>query len=137
MKMGEPKPLQFVELGPGRGTLMLDVLRTFLRIKPEALKDVSLHLVEVSDAMKRLQEGTLCGYFHGSPGRGISTDVLLRSFRAGGVIIFAVFRLVDTSSFRERRFREFERDPLRRAHEIERILVPPLQRTPRSDVKTL
>ena len=37
-----------------------DILRTFGKISPEALADMSVHLVEVSDVMRRLQETALC-----------------------------------------------------------------------------
>ena len=35
-------------------------MRTFGKISPEALADMSVHLVEVSDVMRRLQEAALC-----------------------------------------------------------------------------
>ena len=59
LKMGAP-PLQLVELGPGRGTLMKDVLRTLKTVKPECLEKISIHLVEVSDAIRNLQMEALC-----------------------------------------------------------------------------
>ena len=37
-----------------------DILRTFHKLVPEALADMSVHLVEVSDVMRRLQETALC-----------------------------------------------------------------------------
>ena len=56
-KMGRPRPLQLVELGPGRGTLMQDILRTICKISPELMRDVSVRLVEVSGLMRKLQVG--------------------------------------------------------------------------------
>ncbi|KAI9207324.1 S-adenosyl-L-methionine-dependent methyltransferase [Polychytrium aggregatum] len=56
-----PDKIQLVELGPGRGTLMSDILRTletfpFLHNKIEAI-----HLVEASPHLKRVQAKALTG----------------------------------------------------------------------------
>ena len=64
MKMGEPEQLQLVELGPGSGALVSDILRSFARLRPEVVAGggLSVHLVEVSPSMRRLQRETLgCG----------------------------------------------------------------------------
>ncbi len=60
-RMGRPVPLKLVELGPGTGRLMEDVLRTMAHLAPEAMGDISVHLVEVGEAMRRRQEEQLCG----------------------------------------------------------------------------
>lgn len=57
-KVGAPKPLQLVELGPGRGTLMRDVLRVFSHFK--MTDNLSVHLVEVSPFLTKIQAQTLC-----------------------------------------------------------------------------
>lgn len=57
-KIGAPKPLQLVELGPGRGSLIQDVLRVFSHF--EMQKNISIHLVEISPYMSRLQSQRLC-----------------------------------------------------------------------------
>ncbi|KAJ8964974.1 hypothetical protein NQ314_004491 [Rhamnusium bicolor] len=57
-KMGSPKPLQIVELGPGRGTLSNDILKVFNHFN--ALHSASLHLVEVSPVLSDLQAKLLC-----------------------------------------------------------------------------
>ncbi|KAJ6625046.1 Protein arginine methyltransferase NDUFAF7 like, mitochondrial [Pseudolycoriella hygida] len=57
-KVGSPSPLQIVELGPGRGTMMHDVIRVLSRF---GLKDLlSVHLVEVSPHLSELQAKRLC-----------------------------------------------------------------------------
>jgi len=59
MKMGEPSNFQLVELGPGSGTLISDILRTFAKLKPECAEGLSLHLVEISPRMRKLQKESL------------------------------------------------------------------------------
>jgi len=56
MKMGEPGDFQLVELGPGKGTLLTDILRTLSKLQPGLVQGISLHLVEVSSRMKKEQE---------------------------------------------------------------------------------
>lgn len=57
-KIGSPKPFQIIELGPGRGTLIQDVIRALSQF---GLSDcISLHLVEVSPHMNQLQARRLC-----------------------------------------------------------------------------
>jgi len=61
MKMGSPSHLQIVELGPGRATLINDILRTFCKLRSGVLSQVSVHLVEVSPELKKIQLETLAG----------------------------------------------------------------------------
>jgi SAM-dependent MidA family methyltransferase len=56
--MGRPAPLRLVELGPGHGTLMRDALRAG-KAMPGFLSAVSVHLVEISEPMRRLQRAAL------------------------------------------------------------------------------
>ncbi|KAF8931199.1 NADH dehydrogenase [ubiquinone] complex I, assembly factor 7 [Podila verticillata] len=59
--IGKPSRVQLVELGPGRGTLMMDMLRAASRFK-EFRKAISgVHLVEASPGLRKLQRQTLCG----------------------------------------------------------------------------
>ena len=55
MKMGEPQQFQLVELGPGKGTLLTDILRTLTKLQPGLVQGISLHLVEVSPRMRKEQ----------------------------------------------------------------------------------
>jgi len=55
MKMGEPQEFQLVELGPGKGTLLTDILRTLTKLQPGLVQGISLHLVEVSPRMRKEQ----------------------------------------------------------------------------------
>ncbi len=56
--MGGPRPFILAELGPGRGTLMADMLRT-ARIKPDFLAAADIHLVEISPRLREIQKATL------------------------------------------------------------------------------
>ncbi|KAK4290098.1 hypothetical protein Pmani_036987 [Petrolisthes manimaculis] len=59
-KLGAPKPLQLVELGPGRGTLMQDVLRVLKKLGLSG-EDVCIRFIEVSEELSGKQQETLCG----------------------------------------------------------------------------
>jgi len=59
-RLGAPAALTLVELGPGRGTLMADLLRA-ARVLPEFRDALDLHLVEVSPALRALQAQSLEG----------------------------------------------------------------------------
>jgi NADH dehydrogenase [ubiquinone] 1 alpha subcomplex assembly factor 7 len=53
-RMGCPDPVQLVELGPGRGTLMADLLRA-LAVVPKLRAALRLHLVETSPVLRASQ----------------------------------------------------------------------------------
>ncbi len=77
--MGAPARLRLVELGPGRGTLMADILRA-ARIVPGFREAVSVHLVETSPALRRRQAATLADmdpHWHDSVGEALSGPVIL------------------------------------------------------------
>jgi len=59
--MGEPAPLQLVELGPGRGTLMADALRAAGRMV-NFIDAAEVHLVETSPLLRQKQEAVLQEY---------------------------------------------------------------------------
>ena len=56
--LGRPSPFALVECGPGRGTLMKDLLRA-ARAMPEFLNAAQVHLVEVSPTLAEQQSLTL------------------------------------------------------------------------------
>jgi NADH dehydrogenase [ubiquinone] 1 alpha subcomplex assembly factor 7 len=56
--MGRPDPVRLVELGPGRGTLMADLLRS-CRVTPGFAGAVRVHLVEFSPLLAQIQRQTL------------------------------------------------------------------------------
>ncbi|XP_032034157.1 protein arginine methyltransferase NDUFAF7, mitochondrial isoform X3 [Hylobates moloch] len=60
MATGKSTAFQLVELGPGRGTLVGDILRVFTQLG-SVLKncDISVHLVEVSQKLSEIQALTL------------------------------------------------------------------------------
>ena len=65
-QMGEPTPVKLIELGPGRGTLMADMLRVSRQI-PGFREAIEVHLVETSPALQCVQKDTLAsdaGFMH-------------------------------------------------------------------------
>ncbi len=60
-QMGRPTPFQLIELGPGKGTLMADMLRV-LRQHPDANAAAHVHLVETSPNLRAAQKQTLRGF---------------------------------------------------------------------------
>jgi NADH dehydrogenase [ubiquinone] 1 alpha subcomplex assembly factor 7 len=55
---GSPSPARLVELGPGRGTLMADILRVGFRV-PQFFRAVTVHFVETSPFLKKRQQETV------------------------------------------------------------------------------
>ncbi len=58
--LGSPAAFHLVELGPGRGTLMRDLLRA-ARIRPAFGASAEVHLVETSPRLRAVQAETLAG----------------------------------------------------------------------------
>jgi NADH dehydrogenase [ubiquinone] 1 alpha subcomplex assembly factor 7 len=81
--MGSPENVRLVELGPGRGTMMLDVLRA-TRVVPAFHAAIVLHMVEVSAALERLQRQALI-----AAGVPVSWHSSLEDIPDGPLIILA------------------------------------------------
>lgn len=60
-KAGHPTPFHLVEIGPGRGTLMADILRTMSSLKVP-LHEMNVHLVEVCSHFIEQQKTSLSSY---------------------------------------------------------------------------
>jgi len=56
---GRPRTVRLVELGPGRGTMMADMLRVVSRLAPELYEGATIHLVETSARLIGEQRRTL------------------------------------------------------------------------------
>ena len=57
-QMGAPDAVRLIELGPGRGTMMLDMLRA-ANVMPEFRRAIAVHLVETSPVLLARQKQTL------------------------------------------------------------------------------
>jgi len=55
--MGAPEDVRLIELGPGRGTMMLDILRA-ANVMPEFRRAIAVHLVETSPVLTARQKQT-------------------------------------------------------------------------------
>lgn len=58
-RMGAPTEVDVVELGPGRGVLMADLLRTWRQAAPGLLKAATITMIEASERLQEVQKRTL------------------------------------------------------------------------------
>jgi NADH dehydrogenase [ubiquinone] 1 alpha subcomplex assembly factor 7 len=58
--MGAPENVRLVELGPGRGTMMLDAMRA-ANVVPAFRNALVVHLIEISPELRRRQQAALKG----------------------------------------------------------------------------
>jgi SAM-dependent MidA family methyltransferase len=61
---GAPAKTALVEIGPGRGTMMSDMLRVIARIAPPLYETMHVHLVETSPRLTAAQRETLDAHAH-------------------------------------------------------------------------
>ncbi|KAI1082381.1 DUF185 domain-containing protein [Whalleya microplaca] len=62
MSQGRPREnVELIEIGPGRGTLMDDILRTIRRFKDMAKSINKIYMVEASEELRVAQKNLLCG----------------------------------------------------------------------------
>lgn len=61
-RQGSPGDVRLVEIGPGRGTMMSDMLRVIQRIAPSLMDGLRVHLVETSERLRGVQRVTLEAY---------------------------------------------------------------------------
>lgn len=60
MAMQEPKEVNLIELGPGKGTLLSDLLRAASKF-PKFVKTIhEIHLLEASDKLREVQRAKIC-----------------------------------------------------------------------------
>lgn len=57
--MGQPDPIDLIELGPGRGTLLADAMRAVKQIAGDFHASLQVRLVETSRPLRRKQEDAL------------------------------------------------------------------------------
>ncbi|WP_256753088.1 class I SAM-dependent methyltransferase [Mesorhizobium sp. Mes31] len=56
---GRPMPVTIAEIGPGRGTLMKDMLRTLSRLDPDLANGAAFAMIETSPRLTEVQKQTL------------------------------------------------------------------------------
>ncbi len=60
-KIGKPEEFALIEMGPGRGTLMFDVMRILSSV-PDIKGRAKIHLIETSPILRKSQKVTLDGH---------------------------------------------------------------------------
>lgn len=61
-KLGAPSPFSLIEAGPGRGTLMADILRTITKLSAPCAASAQICLIEISPTLKTMQKDKLSTY---------------------------------------------------------------------------
>ncbi|MFK0273750.1 class I SAM-dependent methyltransferase [Ensifer sp. NPDC090286] len=61
---GKPEGAVLAEIGPGRGTMMADMLRVVRRLAPDLYASAGVHLVETSERLRKVQSETLAAHGH-------------------------------------------------------------------------
>lgn len=59
LSIGAPLPVTVAEIGPGRGTLMKDMLRTFERLDQTFFRNAAFAMIEVSPRLAQIQKRAL------------------------------------------------------------------------------
>lgn len=59
---GEPTSVNIAEIGPGRGTMMSDILRVVAKLSPALYEAASVHLIETSERLQKVQQQTLIAH---------------------------------------------------------------------------
>lgn len=58
-RIGSPLPFTLAEIGPGRGTLMADIMRTLRKLDPAMAASANVALIEISPRLRDVQRETL------------------------------------------------------------------------------
>ena len=101
--MGQPPAFNLVELGPGRGTLMADLLRAARKAVPAFADAAAIHLVEMSPMLRKLQAKAL--------GKDVSWHDRLEDVPEGPMVLIAneFFDAIPIRQFERRDGRWHER----------------------------
>ncbi|WP_027233425.1 class I SAM-dependent methyltransferase [Phyllobacterium sp. UNC302MFCol5.2] len=60
--LGAPASFVLCEMGPGRGTLMQDLLRAAAKLSPQFAAAAKIHMVEISDRLRSVQQEKLTAH---------------------------------------------------------------------------
>lgn len=93
--IGRPLPVTLAEIGPGRGTMTKDVIRTVGKLAPDLRNGAAFALVEASPRLAAVQQETLR-----NSGPGISWHDSLQAV-PGGPLLVAANELFDALPFRQ------------------------------------
>jgi NADH dehydrogenase [ubiquinone] 1 alpha subcomplex assembly factor 7 len=61
LDLGSPTPFNLIELGPGQGTLMADILRVGAKVEG-FIEAATLHLIESNEHLRRVQKAKLAAF---------------------------------------------------------------------------